>query len=205
VTLMRFDPFRELDRLAEQTFSAGARALRSMPMEALRRGDMFIVHLDLPGVRRDEIDLTVERNVVNVRARRTPDRQDGDEVLIDERPYGEFARQLFLGDNLDSERMTADTQDGVLTITIPVSEKSKPRRIPLGSADAATGGTDGGAEATAGTAGGTATGTAGGTATGTAGGTATGTGAEPVAGSPAEATTGVASSNAPARDRSSGV
>ena len=135
MTLMRFDPFRELDRLAEQTLSAGARALHSLPMEALRRGDEFIVHLDVPGVGPDDIDLTVERNVVSIRVRRLPDRQEGDEVLIDERPHGEFARQLFLGDNLDADRLTADTRDGVLTLTIPGSEASKPRRVVLGSAD----------------------------------------------------------------------
>jgi HSP20 family protein len=136
VTLMRFDPFRELDRLAEQTLSAGTRAIRTMPMEALRRGDEFKVYIDLPGVVSDDVDLTVERNVVSVRARRAPARQDGDEVLIDERPYGEFNRQLFLGDNLDPDRLSADTRDGVLELTIPISEASKPRRVALGSAGA---------------------------------------------------------------------
>ncbi len=135
MTLMRFDPFRELDRLAEQTLSAGARALHSMPMTALRRGDEFTVHLDVPGVGPDDIDLTVERNVVSIRVRRLPAGQEGDEVLIDERPHGEFMRQLFLGDNLDADRLTADTRDGVLTLTIPVSEASKPRRVVLGSSD----------------------------------------------------------------------
>lgn len=135
MTLMRFDPFRELDRLAEQTLSVGTRALRSVPMEALRRGDEFIVRLDVPGVGSDNIDLTVERNVVNIRVRRLPDRQEGDEVLIDERPHGEFARQLFLGDNLDVDRLTADSRDGVLTLTIPISQTSKPRRVALGSTD----------------------------------------------------------------------
>jgi HSP20 family protein len=143
MTLMRFDPFRELDRLAEQTISVGARALRTMPMEALRRGQEFIVHLDVPGVGSDNIDLTVERNVVSVRVRRLPDRQEGDEVLIDERPHGEFARQLFLGDNLDADRLTADVRDGVVTLTIPVSTASKPRRVTLssaaGSSDASNG------------------------------------------------------------------
>ena len=89
--------------------------------------------LDLPGVVEDDVELTVERNVVTIRAHRAPARQDGDEVIIDERPYGEFIRQLFLGDNLDAGRMTADLRDGVLRLTIPVSEESKPRRIPLGS------------------------------------------------------------------------
>jgi HSP20 family protein len=141
---MRFDPFRELDRLAEQTLSAGARAAHSLPMEALRRGDELMVQLDVPGVLADNIDLTVERNVVSVRVHREPARQEGDEVIISERVYGDFTRQLFLGENLDIDRMTADTRDGVLTLTIPVSEKSKPRRIPLGG----TAGTDQGAMTT---------------------------------------------------------
>jgi HSP20 family protein len=135
VTLMRLDPFREFDRLTEQTLSLGARALRSLPMEALRRGDEFIVHLDVPGVGLDDIDLTVERNVVSIRVRRLPARREGDEVLADERPHDEFSRQLFLADSLYAERLTADARDGVLTLTIPVSEASKPHRVVLGSAD----------------------------------------------------------------------
>ena len=70
MALMRFDPF-ELDRWTEQAL-AGARAVRTMPMEALRRGDLFIVALDLPGVRQEAVDVTVERNVVSVRATRRP-------------------------------------------------------------------------------------------------------------------------------------
>jgi HSP20 family protein len=135
VTLMRFDPFQELEQLAEQSLSVGARALHGMPMEAVRHGDELIVHLDVPGVGPDDIALTVERNVVSIRVRRLPARQEGDEVLIDERPHGEFARQLMMGDNLDADRLTADVRDGVLTLTIPVSEASKPRRVVLGSAD----------------------------------------------------------------------
>jgi HSP20 family protein len=135
MTLMRFDPFRELDRLAEAAFSGGARAARSLPMEALRRGDEFLVLLDLPGVQREDVDVTVERNVVSIRARRVPQRQEGDEVIVDERIYGEFTRQLFLGDNLDSGGLSADMENGVLTLRIPVSEASKPRRVALTSSD----------------------------------------------------------------------
>jgi HSP20 family protein len=135
MTLMRFDPFRELDRLAEQAFAVGATAARSMPMEALRRGEEFLVFLDLPGVQRDDVDVTVERNVVSIRARRLPQRREDDDVIVDERPYGEFARQLFLGENLDSGGLTADMDNGVLTLRIPVSEESKPRRVSLGSSE----------------------------------------------------------------------
>jgi HSP20 family protein len=138
---MRFDPFRELDRFAEQTLSAGTRAIRTMPMEALRRGDESKVYIDLPGVVPDDIDLIVERNVVSVRARRAPAHQGGDDVIIDERPYGEFNRQLFLGVNIDPDHLTADTRDGVLELTIPVSEASKPRRVALGSGNTTGDGT----------------------------------------------------------------
>jgi HSP20 family protein len=134
VTLMRFDPFRDFGRVMEQNLAGGTRMPRTMPLTAARRGDMVLVDLDVPGVRRDDIDLTVERNVVTVRATRWPDRDEGDEVIIDERPYGQFERQLFLGDNLDPGRLSADLNDGLLRLTIPVSEDSKPRHIRLGSA-----------------------------------------------------------------------
>jgi HSP20 family protein len=125
---MRFDPFRELDRLTERTI---AQAARTMPMEALRRGDEFAVYLDVPGVSPDDVDVTVENNVVTIRARR----EEGDEVIADERTYGEFTRQLFLGDNLDPNGLTADLANGVLTLRIPVSEASKPRRVALASSE----------------------------------------------------------------------
>jgi HSP20 family protein len=131
MTLMRFDPFRELDRLADQAL-AGARTARTLPMEALRRGDEFIVSIDVPGTAAEDIDLTVERNVVEITTRRQPIRQEGDEVIVDERPQGEFRRQLFLGDNLDPDHLSAICDRGVLTLTIPVSEASKPRKVQIG-------------------------------------------------------------------------
>ena len=79
----------------------------------------------------DDVDLTLERNVVAIRAERRSPRQEGDEVLIDERPQGTFTRQLFLGENLDAGRMEASYELGVLTITIPVAEQAKPRRVQI--------------------------------------------------------------------------
>jgi HSP20 family protein len=126
---MRFDPFRDLDRLAEQAFGRGPRA---MPMEAFRRGDEFVVALDVPGVDPGDVDVTVEHNVVSVHTRRRPLHADGDELVIDERPQGEFSRQLFLGDNLESAKLSANVDRGVLTIKVPVAESSKPRRVEIG-------------------------------------------------------------------------
>lgn len=132
MALMRFDPFRELDRFAEQAMGS-SRLPRTMMMEAWRRADEFFVHIDLPGVDKDDVDLTVEHNVVSIRAQRRPAHAEGDEVIVDERPHGIFTRQLFLGDNLDANKLSADYDRGVLMLTIPIAEASKPRRIPLGA------------------------------------------------------------------------
>ena len=137
--IMRFDPFREFDRLTEQFASTASRAPRAFPMDAYRRGDQFIVEFDLPGVEPASIELTVEQNVLTVRAERRFEPREGDEVLVSERPQGTYARQIFLGDALDSERVQADCRLGVLTLTIPVAETAKPRRVQVGgSPDAQT-------------------------------------------------------------------
>ena len=131
--LMRTDPFRDLDRLSQAVFGTSARPAM-MPMDAYRDRDSFVVRLDLPGVDPDSIDLMVERNVLTVHAERT--RQDPDaERIAAEVSHGLFSRQLFLGDSLDVDRLTADYTDGVLTLRIPVAERAKPRRIEIQHAD----------------------------------------------------------------------
>jgi HSP20 family protein len=132
--LMRTDPFRELDRLTQQVLGTTARPA-AMPMDAYRRGDNFYVHLDLPGVRADSIELTVEQNVLTVRAERPPVDADGAQLIVAERPVGTFTRQVFLGETLDAENISADYAAGVLTLTIPVHEAAKPRNIQITSRD----------------------------------------------------------------------
>ena len=130
--LMRTDPFRELDRLTQQEFGADGTLARPsvMPMDAWRDGDTFHVEFDLPGVDTDSIDLDVERNVVTVKAER-PARTDDAELIAAERPRGVFSRQLILGDNLDTERIAASYDAGVLTLQIPLAEQAKPRKISI--------------------------------------------------------------------------
>ena len=132
--LMRTDPFRELDRLTQQVFGVAGRPVM-MPMDAYRQGDRFFVHFDLPGVDPSSIDLTVEKNVLTVKAERAATGTDGAETLVAERPVGTFTRQLFLGDTLDADRIEADYSAGVLSITIPVHEAAKPRKVEITSAD----------------------------------------------------------------------
>ena len=132
--LMRFDPFREFDRLTEQVWGGGR---ATMAMDAYRQGDQFLVHFDLPGVDPASIDLTVERNVLTVSARREWQRGEGVEVIASERPQGTFTRQLFLGDSLDADQVHATYDDGVLTVRIPVADQAKPRKVEVTSGGAA--------------------------------------------------------------------
>ena len=133
--LMRTDPFRDLDRLAQQMLGTASRPA-AMPIDAYRDGDQFIVELDLPGVDASTIDLTVERNVLTVHAERRRSAPEGVELLVGERPHGVFSRQLFLGESLDSDRIQADYTDGVLVLRVPVAEKAKPRRVEINTAGA---------------------------------------------------------------------
>ena len=130
--LMRFDPFRELDRqfdrLSQRNWAAGV-----MPIDAYRRGDHFFVHFDLPGVDADSVDLEVEKNVLTVKAERSWEPAEGDELVVSERPRGTFTRQLFLGETLDTEHIEANYEAGVLTVSIPVAEAAKPRKVAIGA------------------------------------------------------------------------
>jgi HSP20 family protein len=124
------DPFRDLDRLAQQVLGTTTRPA-AMPMDAWREGDQFVIEFDLPGVAANTIDLDVERNVLTVHAERLP--RNGDwEMLASERPRGLFRRQLVLGDNLDLDRITATYADGILKLVVPVAERAKPRKIEVG-------------------------------------------------------------------------
>ena len=127
--LMRYDPFNDFDKLTDQLFRGGRSSV--MAVDAYQRDHDFFLHFDLPGVDPDSIDLTVEKNVLRVTAKRTWQREEGVQVLASERPQGTFTRQLFLGDNLDTEKIDAGYDNGVLTVRLPVADKAKPRKIEI--------------------------------------------------------------------------
>jgi HSP20 family protein len=131
--LMRTDPFRDLDRFTQQVPGTAARPA-VMPMDAWREGDAFFVEFDLPGIDPGSLDIDIERNVVTVRAQR-PAVDPNREMLATERPRGVFSRQLVLGENLDTDRIEASYNEGVLRLHIPVAEKAKPRKITIGRGD----------------------------------------------------------------------
>ncbi|MFI0740672.1 Hsp20/alpha crystallin family protein [Streptomyces sp. NPDC021100] len=132
--LMRTDPFRELDRLTQQLLGTSGTWSRPspMPMDAYREGDDYVIALDLPGVSTDAIDIDVERNMLTVKAERRPVvKADSVQMELSERPLGVFSRQLMLADTLDTERIKADYEAGVLTLRIPIAERAKPRKITI--------------------------------------------------------------------------
>jgi HSP20 family protein len=132
--LMRTDPFRDFDWLTQQVLGTAARPV-ALPMDAFRDGDTFVVQFDVPGTSLDAIDITVEQNVVTVHAERAGLRSDGVEMIVSERNAGKFSRQVFLGETLDTENITADYTAGVLTLRIPVLEAAKPRKVAISSQD----------------------------------------------------------------------
>src|SRR3954447_16453715 len=135
--LMRTDPFRDLDRLTQSLMGSLGTAARpaAMPLDAWRADDELVVELDLPGVDPASIDVDVERNVLTVRAERAVRASDA-ELLTAERPRGIFSRQLFLGDSLNTEQVSAQYTHGVLTLRIPVAEKAKPRKVQVQAVEA---------------------------------------------------------------------
>ena len=134
--LFQNDPFRELDSWLN---AVGRRNGTAAPMslDAYRRGNDVWVHIDVPGVSADGIDIDLDRNVLTVSAERPGSREADDQAYILERAKGRFQRQVHLGDGLDSAAISADYRDGVLTLRIPVSERAQPRKISVGAAQAA--------------------------------------------------------------------
>ncbi|GGO58902.1 18 kDa antigen (HSP 16.7) [Microbacterium nanhaiense] len=133
--LLQHDPFRDLDRLTQQVFGTMSRP-STMPLDAWRDGDDFVVELDLPGIDPDKLDIDVERNVLTIRAERVNHIPDAVNAVASERPWGVFSRQLVLGDSLDTDRVDADYTAGVLRLRIPIAERAKPRKISVSSRDA---------------------------------------------------------------------
>ena len=131
--LMRTDPFRDLDRLTRQLLGTASQPA-VMPMDAWQEGERFVVEFDLPGMDPDSLDLDVDRNVLTVHAER-PVRESEEEMIAAERPRGVFSRQLFLGENLDTENIDAGYDAGVLRLTIPLAERATPRKIEINSAE----------------------------------------------------------------------
>jgi HSP20 family protein len=134
--LTSFDPFfRDFDRIADGRLGRRAQSPRLMRADAFRRGEEFVVNFDLPGVDPASVEVTVEKNVLSVAAERRWTPQEGDRVVLAERPQGRYGRKLYLSDNVNADAIEARYDDGVLSLRIPVSEAAKPRKVEITSGD----------------------------------------------------------------------
>ncbi len=128
---MFFDPFRELDRVASNLLDA-RQGPRLMPIDLHKDGDLYILNADLPGIDPGSVDVDIDGQLLTIRAERTS-RSEDVKWLAHERPSGSFLRQLNLGDGVDTANISATYDNGVLSVTIPVSEKAKPRKVAVQS------------------------------------------------------------------------
>ncbi len=126
--MLRFDPLREFDRLTRETRERSTPAV--MAFDAVRDDDAVTLYFDVPGISADDLEVSVERNELTISATRVW-KDDSKETLVTERPQGSFTRRVMLSDALDTDRLEANLAEGVLELTIPVSQKSKPRKVDV--------------------------------------------------------------------------
>ena len=131
--LLRFDPFGDLDRLTQRLWQPHWERPSIMPMDAYRDGDRFVVHFDLPGIEPGSLDVTLDRNVLTVTAERNWQPPEDRQVIAAERLTGSFRRRVYFGDGLDTDKVEARYDNGVLTVVIQVAEEAKPRKVEVGA------------------------------------------------------------------------
>ena len=129
---MSFDPFSQLDRIAQSVFDT-SRQPRNIPVDLFREGDRYVLNADLPGADPASIDVDVDGHLLTIRAQRSAADRRGVRWLVQERPDGAYLRQFTIGDGVESEDISATYDNGVLTVVIPVAERAKPRKISVGS------------------------------------------------------------------------
>jgi HSP20 family protein len=137
MTMAMTDPFRDLDRLAS-TLLETRRGPRRMPMDLYRDGDHYVLTADLPGIDPGSVDIDVDGQLLTIRAERTLASGEGVKWITREREAASFVRQLNLGQGIDTDAISASYRNGVLSVTIPVSERAKPRRIEVTTDEAET-------------------------------------------------------------------
>ncbi|MBQ9056490.1 Hsp20/alpha crystallin family protein [Rhodococcus sp. (in: high G+C Gram-positive bacteria)] len=142
--MLRFDPFTDIDSITKSLLTAGSGSSRSprfMPMDLYKVDDHYVLHADLPGVDPGSVDVHLDGSTLTLTAHRSAPSEDGVSWLTGERFAGTYRRQLSISDDIDSERIAASYDNGVLTVSLPIAEKAKPRRIDISSGPPSRAGT----------------------------------------------------------------
>lgn len=131
---MSFDPFSQLERVAQSVFDMSHQP-RMIPVDLFRKGDQYILNADLPGADPESIDIDVDGHLLTIRAQRVEPAHENVRWLAQERPFGSYMRQLTIGDDVESHGIKACYKNGTLSVTIPIAERAKPRKIKVESAN----------------------------------------------------------------------
>ena len=131
--LSTFDPFAEFHR-ALRTADGGHAAMR---MDAIRREQEVELRFDLPGIDTESIDVTVDRGVLTVSAKRAEEYTENEKPFVRERVMGTFTRRVRLSESVDAEKISAAYDGGVLRVTVPLQERALPRKVEVSTATAA--------------------------------------------------------------------
>ena len=129
--LTTFDPF------AADFRRRLTRAGSAMPVDGVRRENDVLLRFDVPGIDPASIEITVDRGVLQVSAKRQEEHGDTDRFFVRERPMGTVTRRVFLSDSLNADSVEASYHNGVLEVTVPVAERAKPRKVEVRQAEAA--------------------------------------------------------------------
>ena len=132
--MLRFDPFSDLDALTRGLLTSqtgSTRTPRFMPMDLCKIDDHYVLTADLPGVDPGSVDVDIDSGTLTISAHRTARSEDAAQWLANERFFGTYRRQLSLGEGIDAAAISATYENGVLTVTIPLAERAKPRKIEI--------------------------------------------------------------------------
>jgi HSP20 family protein len=133
--LTSFDPFvQEFDRIAKRAFGPSTAGVPAMRMDGIRRQDDVLLRFDLPGIDPESIEVTVDRGVLSVSAKRVEEYAEGEKAFIRERRMGSFSRRVYLSDTVDADKIDASYADGVLSVRVPLTEKAQPRKVEVATA-----------------------------------------------------------------------
>jgi HSP20 family protein len=124
----RWSAFRELDR----SWPVARRASFAPRFEVKETEDAYVISADLPGVKEEELELTVEDDLLTIAgSRKAEESKEGDSYYVCERHYGAFSRSFRLPEGIDSDKVEADLKDGVLSVNLAKPEAAKPKKIAL--------------------------------------------------------------------------
>jgi HSP20 family protein len=143
VLFTSFDPFlQEFDRMTQRAFNWPAWSLlapsglassgrAALPMDGTRHENEVVFRFDLPGIRLEDITVTVDQGTLTVTATRDEEKTGEGRPFARERVHGTLTRQIYLGEAYDADKVQADYHNGVLTVTVPVAAQAKARKVEI--------------------------------------------------------------------------